>query len=293
MALTFGFYNSINHDRRYDAVQVGQIFDGIIQDGVYRSYKSAMMPKESSQDNQIIIQPGRAWFDHTWSYNDSDLSVTMPEPEAFLNRIDAVVLEINSQQGVRANSIKVLQGTASDDPQKPNLIRTVGCNQYPLCYVTRYGGQNHINTADIEIAIGTSECPFVIGAVEGITVDQLLVQWNAEFDSWKYQQKVKWNAFQEGSESRISKYESNMEQQFFSWMEAQKRNYSKFLDHNEIAWNRWFSHIKTELDGDVAGHLQSQIDDIAKFKNIYVVDKTLFLPRSGVSVVDKKLIFAI
>lgn len=35
MAFTFGFYNSLNGDRKYNAEQVSSIFDGLISDGVY------------------------------------------------------------------------------------------------------------------------------------------------------------------------------------------------------------------------------------------------------------------
>ena len=35
MAVTYGFYNSSNGDRKYNAEQFGSIFDGIILDGVF------------------------------------------------------------------------------------------------------------------------------------------------------------------------------------------------------------------------------------------------------------------
>ena len=34
MSVTYGFYNSLNGDRRYDANQMSAIFDGLIIDGV-------------------------------------------------------------------------------------------------------------------------------------------------------------------------------------------------------------------------------------------------------------------
>ena len=33
--LTYGFFNSKNNDRIYDATDFGSIFDGVINDGVY------------------------------------------------------------------------------------------------------------------------------------------------------------------------------------------------------------------------------------------------------------------
>lgn len=303
MALTFGFYNSINHDRKYDAIQVGQIFDGLIYDGVYETYKKAMIVKESSNDNQVIIQPGRAWFDHTWSYNDSDYNMSMPEPESFLDRIDAVVLDVNSTSNYRRNSFLVVTGTPSDSPSKPSLIRETGHNQYPLCYVYRYGGQNKINQADITNAVGTSECPFVVGVIEGISIDDLVSQWSSEFhnymnqkvaewDQYESARRTAWDSFQAGMTREIQAYEQLMEQRFFEWMESQKSNYEDFINHNALAWNNWFQHIQYELDGDVAGHLQTQIDQIKKFASIYVVDKVLYVPMSGASVVGQKLVFA-
>ena len=35
MSFKYGFYNSVNGDRRYDAVDFGRIFDGVINDGVF------------------------------------------------------------------------------------------------------------------------------------------------------------------------------------------------------------------------------------------------------------------
>ena len=37
MSVTYGFYNSINGDRKYNALEMSSIFDGIIVDGVYMS----------------------------------------------------------------------------------------------------------------------------------------------------------------------------------------------------------------------------------------------------------------
>ena len=37
MALSYGFFNSLDGDRKYDAKQMAQIFDGILNDGVFQS----------------------------------------------------------------------------------------------------------------------------------------------------------------------------------------------------------------------------------------------------------------
>lgn len=297
MAVTYGFYNSVNHDRKYDAVQVGQIFDGIIHDGVYETYKKALIVKASSTANQVIIQPGRAWFNHTWTYNDADLPFSLPAPEALLERIDAVVLDINGEQATRVNSFKYVKGTPSANPSRPSLIKSGKHFQYPLAYIHRYGNQNTIRADDITNMVGTSACPFVLGVIEFLTVDELLAQWTAQFNTYITTKQNQWNTFQTTMEARITQFETTTEAAFTSWMNSQenaftvwmntvKQNYLTWLTGNNTAWNNWFSHIQTQLDGDVAGHLQQQIDAISY---MYVINNRLYLPNTGASINGTRL----
>lgn len=245
--LTYGFYNSKNHDRVYDALQLSSIFDGLIEDGVYAQYGNHLAVVASSQANKVVIKSGRAWFNHTWTYNDADLAHSMPEPHSSLKRIDAVVLDIDLES--RINSISHISGPASASPPKPTWNNTKTHYRYPLAYVTRSPGVSTISQADIENAIGTTACPYVYNVAKGgVTINELLLQWKAQYNKW--------------------------------------------LDDNGTAWWNWFNNIQYILDGDVAGHLQSQIDEIAKFKHIYVVDKVLYVPMSGASVSGKRLTFA-
>ena len=48
MAVTYGFYNSVSGDRKYDARQIASIFDGVILDGVYQSIGTALIVTASS-----------------------------------------------------------------------------------------------------------------------------------------------------------------------------------------------------------------------------------------------------
>ncbi len=263
MAFTFGFYNSINHDRVYDALQVGQIFDGLINDGIYATYKGGLQVVASSTDNTVIIKSGRAWFNHTWSYNDSDLILSVPAQESVLDRIDAIVLDINiaNTTSGRVNAITYVKGTPAAMPSTPTWTNTDTHFRYPLAYIRRHGGQKKIPQSDITNARGTSKCPFVTPVTEAFNVDNLIEQWDT---------------------------------QFIEWLEQKNQAYDEMLQHNGIAWDRWFNdHIRPELDGDVAGHLQLQIDNIKRFAWIYVVDKVLYVPMSAASVEDKKLKFAV
>ncbi len=160
MAFTCGFFNSIGHDRKYDARQFNTIFDGLITDGVYQSYLNEFNVTAAEADNTITVDTGRAWFNNTWNLNDSPENYELQPSDAAQDRIDVVVIEVNNERAVRDNDIKVIQGVPAEAPQKPSLINTELIHQYPLAYITRKAGINKVDQADIEKAVGTTECPY-------------------------------------------------------------------------------------------------------------------------------------
>lgn len=248
MAFTCGFFNSVSHDRKYDAVQHGMIFDGIITDGIYATYLKAMVVKASENASEVIVQPGRAWFNHTWSYNDSDYPVAAPEPEVVLDRIDTLVLDVNSEDAVRNNQFLWVQGTpTSQTPEPPTLIHTATHNQYPLCDVYRQAGTTMIYAADITNRVGTSDCPFVTGVLESIDIDDLLAQWDDEFHTWENATKASFEGWM-----------LNQQQVYTAWFNALKTQMAGDVADVEA----WVQTIKDIIDEETATHLQLEIDEI-------------------------------
>lgn len=183
MSVTYGFYNAKGHDRQYDAGQLSSIFDGLINDGIYATIGDAFVITAGS-NMSVTVGTGRAWFNHTWTYNDAKLILTIPNSEVLLDRYDAVVLETNDADDVRANSIKVISGVAASSPKKPDLTNDTHTHQYPLAYIKVPANSTSVSQANIENCIGTSACPFVTGIVDTIDATTLFKQWNSEFDIW-------------------------------------------------------------------------------------------------------------
>lgn len=184
MAVTSGFYNSVSGDRKYNALQMSSIFDGIIEDGVYSTIGDHFSVTAGT-GNTVIVGTGRAWFNHTWTLNDADYPVTLEPSEVVLNRYDAIVIEVNGSNAVRGNSIRVIKGTPGSSPSKPSLAK--GDNniwQHPLAYVYVPAGSSSISQSNIEYVVGKSECPFVVAAVQSVNIDALVAQWQDEFDTW-------------------------------------------------------------------------------------------------------------
>lgn len=183
MAITYGFYNSMNGDRKYDAVQLSSIFDGVIRDGVFQSIGGYLATKPGT-GMQVIVAPGKAWFDHTWTVNDADLPLEIAQSDLTLSRYDAVILETDATKSVRENSIKVLKGTPSSNPQKPTLTNEGDVHQHPLAYILVPGGSSSIQAQNIDIMVGKTECPFVTSILESVSIEALLEKWEGEFRVW-------------------------------------------------------------------------------------------------------------
>lgn len=181
MALTSGFFNSKNHDRLYDATQISTLFEGLINDGVYQGVGNIFKVSASNGMN-VTVDTGRAWFNNTWTRNDALIVLTVPTAEQVLKRIDAVVIEVNSLETVRNNTIKIVKGTPASNPAKPSLTKNDDVHQYPLAYITVDPNVTTITQQKIQNAVGTSACPFVTGIIDTLDIDDLIAQWSSEFN---------------------------------------------------------------------------------------------------------------
>ena len=110
----------------------------------------------------IIVKSGKAWFNNTWTLNDSNFGLIIANSDLILPRIDTVVLEINAALASRTNTIKVITGTPNAVPVPPTLTNTAELHQYPLAYVSVSAGATSIVNANITQLVGTVNCPYVV-----------------------------------------------------------------------------------------------------------------------------------
>lgn len=161
MTVTYGFYNSVNGDRKYDAKDFAEIFDGIIEDGVHKGIGDSFATTATG-GNTVALGTGRAWFDHTWTLSDTAVPFVLDAAHASLNRIDALILEVDSSDPIRANQLKYVRGTPAQSPTKPILIKTATLKQYAMSYIYRPLNSNTVTPAQITNVVGTPETPYAV-----------------------------------------------------------------------------------------------------------------------------------
>lgn len=294
MSFASGFFNSVDHDRLYDATDISRLFDGLIRDGIFASIGDCLVVKQSNQMN-VTVGTGRAWFNHTWSYNDALYPVTIPPSEILMDRIDAIVLEINSVEAVRANSIKLIKGTPASTPTKPALTNTKEVHQYPLAYVTVGKEVTSIRQADIENCVGTSACPFVTGILEVISIEQLIPQWKdilnrfveentANFNTWMNGEKQEYQDWLAAAKKEITDWEATSKSDYQKWYDSIKNGYDQWFatikaayDANwstfqqwekasQTEFDKWFENMKNKLEGDLGAKLTLETEKLGKEK---------------------------
>jgi hypothetical protein len=294
MSFASGFFNSVDHDRLYDATDISRLFDGLIRDGIFASIGDCFVVKQSNQMN-VTVGTGRAWFNHTWSYNDALYPVTIPPSEILMDRIDAIVLEINSVEAVRANSIKLIKGTPSSTPTKPSLTNAKEVHQYPLAYVKVGKEVTSIRQADIENCVGTSVCPFVTGILEVISIEQLIPQWKdilnrfveentANFNTWMNGEKQDYQAWLTAAKKEITDWEATSKSDYQKWYDSIKNGYDQWFatikaayDSNwstfqqwekasQTEFDKWFENMKNKLEGDLGAKLTLETEKLGKEK---------------------------
>lgn len=220
MAWSYGFYNSLNGDRVYNADQMSAIFDGLITNGVYESI-GKKLAVEPNSGMTIQINTGRGWFGSRWVNNDSEYLQTLEESDVLLNRYCAVCVRADNTQSVRAAEPYFKYSEFATNPVKPTMERSETVKEYCLAYVYIKAGATSITAADIEDTRGNTElCGWVTGLIEQVDTNTLWKQWEAQ-----------WQQFIESYEGDATGWMEQQQEAFKVWAD----NLESYLDENAEA----------------------------------------------------------
>ncbi len=183
MAITGGYFNSLNGDRKYNADQMNMFFEGLLGKGVFENVGGCLQVtaagglKVNIATGKLIDSKGR------WLRNDSITSLTLDAADVTLNRYDAVVVGIDSSIGKREASIYIKKGTAATSPTKPTMTRDLNLEEYCLAYVYVRRGVTAITQSAVTDTRGDNKlCGFVTGLIKQVPTSDLLAQYKAVFE---------------------------------------------------------------------------------------------------------------
>lgn len=199
MAITSGFFNSINKDRLYNAAQIGRYLQYIVSDGVY-AYESSSLQVLAGDGMQVEVQAGRAMLDHHFMENDAPITLTLAAGGS-QDRIDAIIMYVDMTE--RACGITIKEGTPAAAPARPVMTRTDVRKEYMLASV--YVGKLTTSLTQKNITDtrpDTTVCGWVTGLIKQVDTATLFNQWQAAYEEayaelgdYLAAQKAAWDAF--------------------------------------------------------------------------------------------------
>lgn len=157
--LTYGFFNSVNGDRKYNAETMSDMFKGLISDGIYKSVGNSFVVGATS-GLTLSVGSGRAVVSERWVENDAAITIALNAAHVTLNRYTAIVLRRDLTN--RQITLEMIDGTPAASPAKPSIVRTDTLYDICLAYVYVGAGVNQITAQNIEDARGDADvCGYV------------------------------------------------------------------------------------------------------------------------------------
>jgi hypothetical protein len=207
MAITYGYFNSVNGDRKYNAETMSEYFDGIVSDGVYETVGDKLQVVASGTDMSISIKTGRALIDCHWLKNDSVHNITLSAADVQLSRYDSIGIKLDYNE--RTMSFVVNEGTLANTPSilRPKNTETV--KYLWLADVKINAGVSVVRQGNVINRRGYSYCPWVTGVVKQVDTSQLFAQWQDACESYYNSMTAEINA-----------YFDNRKAEFESWFDT-------------------------------------------------------------------------
>lgn len=186
MALKYGFFDSVDGDRKYSASDIGEYFLKLISNGVFATPANAMQVKATTTPSmEVNVTSGWAFINCKYLHNTAAYPLTITAADQAYPRIDRVVMQMNPALDTRACSIYVKSGQASTSPTAPALTRTTGGTwELSLAQIYVSAGTTAITQANItDERANTSVCGYVTGLIDQIDTTDLFAQYDAAFDA--------------------------------------------------------------------------------------------------------------
>lgn len=184
MAVTYGFFDSINGDRTYNADQISDYFLKLISNGVFATPSNAMQV-QAATGLSVNVSAGWGFIQCKWVNNDNNYNVQLDAADSTFARIDRIVLKLDRSHEHRYITIEAKTGTPAATPEPPELTRSGDVYELSLAQVAVAAGATTITQAEItDERADTSVCGYVTGLIDQIDTTNLFAQFTSAFNTW-------------------------------------------------------------------------------------------------------------
>ena len=250
MAITSGFFNSVNQDRLYNADQMSEYYLGIISDGVLANYAGALQVNAGT-GLAVNVATGRAFKDSRWFDSDAVEILPLTAAHVTLNRYTAVCVHLD--YSARLMELTTIDGTPATTPTKPIISDTETDKYLILAYVYVAAGATTITQANItDNRANTTQCGYVTGVIDQVDTTELFNQWESAYEQYF---------------AEMQGWEQSTKDQFDAWFDAltQELNVNTYVETYEKTVE--MTGTQTQIPLDMTNYTYAAEDVINVFIN--------------------------
>lgn len=189
--IKYGFFNSVNGDRTYDAETFNTFFEGLISsDGVFESVRGGFIVSGATSGLAVTVDTGKALVNNHWVVNDSVETIQLDTAHSILNRWDMIGLVWKSSD--RSVELRRTTGTPASTPVKPSPVRNTGEHEIALAYIYVGAGATIVTNANVtDCRYDNDLCGLITGLIKQVDTGTIYRQFMADleelrrkFDEW-------------------------------------------------------------------------------------------------------------
>ncbi len=233
------FYNSVDHDRVYNADSFSDWLKKFFTTGVF----TGDLFVTASGSMNVSVGTGYVNINGKVMIYGAATTLTLDPANGIYPRIDTIVVERNDTD--RDFYLKVITGDYANlnDPVPTPPVRSGAIYQLVLAQIYVGAGVTEITQANITDTRADDD---LCGIVAGTVTEMDFSQFAAQFAEY-YQE-----------------FKNGYEADFDDWSDEQRQNFANWMADEKDDFDTWFANLHYVLDGDVAGHLQNEIDAIVE-----------------------------
>lgn len=180
MAISYGFFNSVEDDRLYNAETFNTYFEGLIsKNGVFKNVNYDLVVNAGT-GLTVTVGSGKALVNTHWVRLSAPETLSLDAAHNLFGRYDAVVLRWNNN--TRDVTLNIVTGTPGSTPARPQPTRTGTTYEIILAYVYVGANATAITTANIyDQRTNNAVCGMVTGLVQQVNISELFAQYEARF----------------------------------------------------------------------------------------------------------------
>jgi len=190
------FFDSAPGDERYyPAREFAEFFALFIGNGVYKG-GTYLKVTATGKDANVSVALGNGWI-NGYKYTVYDSPLVLPiQPATTQDRIDRIVLRLDTSAPVRAVQALVLQGTPAASPVAPGIVRAGDIYDLSLAQVRIKANSSIVLPENItDERLDNTVCGVVTGVVQQADTTAIFNQFQQWLNTKTAEYQKQWNDF--------------------------------------------------------------------------------------------------